>query len=1493
MFKTFKNARAACAIAALAVAALTASAQTDRAWTLHTTSASPQDQWAAMKNNTQEKSAVVRPMGYGSLTPVPESGVLHKPFATRRMQKKAVPTVSADYKMPAQIFGLPVYSNKWSNGNGSGSYGVYTFTADKPGSAKAVVKNDAFAANGGATYANGRLHVLNYETLWGLYILSYDYYAFSTQYWDELTHNHVDDVTRLMSACSGYDQASGQYYAIMYTEDNAHQVFGTLDYQKNTRKVIRQLDDAENVLAMAITRQGMVYAVRTDGVLVTIDKTNGRMTEVGPTGVTPKYLQSAAIDPRTGRMFWAACSAVDPVGLYEVDLETGKATLIGKFANSEEYVGLYIPAPSAEEDAPAACSSLSTVFTADELEGSVKFRLPQKTYAGDAIEGTELGYRVYIDDQLAAEGSGEPGTVVQPEMKVGKDAMYRFEVCAWNTTGEGPRIHLDKFIGRDAPVAPTNVKLTKTGEGNQVRLTWSAPSTGVNKGYVNRDNLNYTIVRYPDEVTVAEHVSDRTFTEELEVMALANYYYVVTAYNGDIEGRSAESNRMLFGTAIEPPYFEDFEDTKAGAAMFTIIDANKDGNTWAYGYWNGTENADLYYTMNEDRKTPADDWAITSPVHMKEGRFYRLTFDVNNDRYFGGTEKISAWVGSDKTVAAMTTEVVPTTDVTNGDPMPLTGVIKSDKDALCYIGFHAQSPADQSMLELDNIHIDECGVFAAPDTVANFTLTPGNNGLRTAKLAFTVPTKNFYGEAIEQVDSVVVYRGKTKRKRFDNPELGSELYFNDSAVPNGMNTYYIYTYNSYGCGIPAERTAWVGIDVPTEPTDVKLVMSGLTAKLTWKAPTTGVHGGFVRPSDLTYNIEDMNSYIKADHRAGTSFSESRGSKQEILYYRVSAQNGSYGSGYTYSNTVVSGSPYPLPFRESFAGAKTEQLWTAQYSEGFSGEMGYTQGVAADGDQGAAIMKFGKRGEVAQLTSGKISLKSASHPMLEFYYYAVPGQQSSLSVGVAANGDAENVKLVTTQNYATYSGAEGWRKVRVDLSDYLNTDYILLSFIGQASGARFGDVAFDAITVSEQHDNDLAVEAFLMPDMVEAGKTVKAVVTVANVGRQANGDYTVQLLKNGLFADEIDGRDIAAGKTADFTFEIATAVTDAEENVFEARVEFAADADQSNNAATHSLTIERPLYPAPVAGPARVENDELRLSWTAPDLTPRNVMTTEGFENYEAFSISNVGNWTLTDGDKKNTAAIVANGETVVYDHVGEPMAFQVFNTELAGLGGAAQLQPHEGRQMLINMMELNNAAADDWLISPELLGSAQTISFWVKSIDATHIEQFEVLASQSGTAAADFSVVESSATEAPADWTEVTAELPQGTKYFALHVKGAQKFMLMVDDISYARFNTADLKLLGYNIYWEGELINDAPIAGTSYATVWFGGGEYRVSAVYEQGESAPSDPFSIDADGISTVDLDDPAANKVYDLSGRKVAMPSALPKGVYIVNGRKHVVK
>ena len=1432
-----------------------------------------------------QQRAVVRTMAHDHLTPLPSYPGAFQPTVSKSpVRQHRVPVVAADYKMPAQLYGLMVYSTRWAGGSGKGNYGVYRFTADKPNTMTAVVKDDAFAASGGAIYANGRLDVLNYTSLWGTIILDYDRYQYSTQYWDLLQHDHQDDVTRLMSSTGAYDPATGKCYAVMYTEDMNHQVLGTLDYDQNSRQVIRQLPDAENIAAMAISPEGIVYAVRFDGKLVKVNKQTGSQTVIGATGITPQYLQSAAIDPRTGRMFWAACSVEDPVGLYEVDLATGAATLIQKFNNSEEFVGLYIPLPPAAEEAPAAPTTLSARFTNDELQGALSFRLPSKTYAGDDLTADSVGYRVYIDSVLAVQAYGQPGATVKPEVSVPESRTYRFEVCAFNDYGESPRVHVDKFVGRDRPTAPTSVKLARTVAEDVLKLTWNAPSKGVHGGYVNKSELNYSVLRMPDSIVVAEQLTERIVTDTVQTEHLTKYYYVVTAFNGELQGEAAESNRILLGTTVEPPFFDDFEDLSVISNMYTFVDANKDGTTWKSGFWNGTQNSDVYYQYNEDQKTAADDWLISPPVHLKANRFYAVSFDLN--AYFIGTEKMSAWMGNDKTVAAMTNKILDTQVIDYTQPRTFTEVFKNDEDAIRYFGFHAESDADQGILEFDNLRIEERGVFEAPDTVTNFTVTPAAAGVLRAKVTFCAPVQDFFGQPISQIDRIDVYRDEQLIKTFENPAPGDTITLDEKQLPNCEITWTVYTYNSYGCGIPAVRKAWVGTDIPTEPTDVTLTMSGTTARLSWKAPTTGVHGGYIRPSVLTYNIEDMNFYIKGDHRSGTTYSENRGAKQEFLSYRVSAQSTAGGGNYAYSNTVISGTPYALPFRESFANAATEQLWSQQLT---GGQIGLTNSISADGDQGCAIYKPGANGDVGMITSGKINVKKAAYPVLEFYYYALPGQQTTLTVAIVPDGDSDRLQALQVIDYSKLSGMEGWRKVACQLEGYQDCNHILLSFIGRATGRSFGDIAFDAITVREQDDVDMAVQSLVLkPSVVEAGAVTQAVATLYNNGRLEASGYVVRVKKNGELTDDVEGPELAPGASAEVVFDLPTTVFDEATNTIEVSVFAGGDANAANDAAQAVLTVEEPLFPAPTAVTASV-GAGASLQWAAPDLTPRNVMVGDDFERYQPFIIDGIGRWTVNDGDGQQTLAIqTSDRNTVMYDHVGEPMAYQVFNASKVGLEGVAALQSHSGDQMLINIIEAANAKADDWLISPRLQATEQTISFWVKSMDASAIETFQVLASQTDANPSSFVPVEASATQAPTAWTQVTATLPAGVAYFAVRVNAKQKFMLLLDDFQYALFNTANLHLLGYNVYIGQERVNAEPLASTSMPLAGWGNAQCVVTAVYQEGESAPSQPISL-PDAVTAPYADEASPVGVfYDLQGRRLpGRPSK--KGVYVGAGRK----
>lgn len=65
--------------------------------------------------------------------------------------------------------------------------------------------------------------------------------------------------------------------------------------------------------------------------------------QVGEAGVSVSTApQSAAFDPKTGILYWAAQLSDGTATLYTVDTETGAATKVTDFNDAQEVAGLYI-----------------------------------------------------------------------------------------------------------------------------------------------------------------------------------------------------------------------------------------------------------------------------------------------------------------------------------------------------------------------------------------------------------------------------------------------------------------------------------------------------------------------------------------------------------------------------------------------------------------------------------------------------------------------------------------------------------------------------------------------------------------------------------------------------------------------------------------------------------------------------------------------------------------------------------------------------------------------------------------------------------------------------------------------------------------------------------------------------------------------------------------------------------------------------------------------
>ena len=139
--------------------------------------------------------------------------------------------------------------------------------------------------------------------------------------------------------------------------------------------------------------------------------------------------------------------------------------------------------------------------------------------------------------------------------------------------------------------------------------------------------------------------------------------------------------------------------------------------------------------------------------------------------------------------------------------------------------------------------------------------------------------------------------------------------------------------------------------------------------------------------------------------------------------------------------------------------------------------------------------------------------------------------------------------------------------------------------------------------------------------------------------------------------------------------------------------------------------------------------------------------------------------------------------------------------------------------------------------------------------------------------------------------------------------------MLMIDDVTFTQGSTtADLALLGYNVYRDGLKLNAEPVEDTAHLDLeGLAAHKYQVTALYDvKGESAGSNEASL-TEGIADITdgvtistekgliIVDGAEGKlvtVVALDGKvlysaKGNAKVAAAQGVYLVKADKHVAK
>lgn len=1367
---------------------------------------------------------------------------------------KSVAAINTDELREVTFWGHVLHADNWSSSGQSSGYGMHTFTNRKfMEEVNALENTNIYSCNmsAGGVLQDGILYYVSHTVYqWGdsKYLYSYDT---TTDPWTMKNSVYLYDYFMFASAGVAIDPTTNTAYGIFATADGQGKELGVVNYASAKRSNIATIE--EDFVALTIDSEGQMFVIGEDGNLYKMDKTDGTTTLVGPTGVTvAPYIQSAAYDHEDGVMYWAAYTGSNGAytsGLYIVDTETGAATKLGNFPQNLQMSMLTVLAPLAEQEAPAAVNDLAVAFEGGVMSGTVSFTAPTTTYGGGTLEGT-LEYGITLAGEEIMTGTVEPGEKVEVEVEVTTGSgKYDFAVYTSNSVGRSPMTKQTVAVGFGTPYPPSDVRMTIDPETGVMNLTWNKANMCSPDEYLGE--ITASVIRYPDNILVANGIKENTFTEILDTTSLKNYYYGVYQINGDMRSMEIKSNQQVIGQYVVPPYRESFF-TEGDFNMWTIVDGNTDGRVWE---WGTPHDASIFTGDPVD----SDDWLISPPIKMEKGRQYTFTIDTRCN-YEKFTERFEVLLGTSTDPETFTTVIVEPTDVVIDDEDNGLVVVRdfdAPDDGIFYIGIHAISKAGSSLLYINELELMAGAVLDSPNAVSNFTVVPAEKGELKATLTFTSPTHMRNGEELPNLDRIEIYRNYACIDTILNPEVGTEYIYVDEAPINGINSYIVTAYNDYGNGDPARQDVYVGIDIPLPHKDLgteRKVVDNFdgTFTLYWPVPNEGENGGYIDSENLTYNIYERGRYTYTPYKVGLKKPEITidtldydSDIQVFTAYGITACSSAGESQIFSSAPYMLGKPYKMPFYDSFANIKLQMTWWSYTNGACSWSL---DSRAYDKDNGVAVFTGNEEGASSTFFTGKLDIKGSVNPQAVFQYKGAANATNRLRIVVNSEfavNDTLDIELVPTAE---------WQAATIDLSAYSGKHYIMFGILGVAGTESGEETLVDQVRVTDMVSENLAIESISAPEQVRAGLSGSVLVTVSNVGMNAVENFKVQLYIDDEMADEVTIETLAAHAQMEQELTFKTSSMMPETVTAKVVVVSSGDAVADDNEMSAVVEVKKTELTTVTISGEKMENG-VKLSWDAPAV-PTDFVT-ESFEDYEPFTVDDFLPWTTIDADSSETYFIGDFG----IPHAGEPMAFQVFNLEV--LESPYEIddkaKPHSGSQYLMsfNPAPIDDVIidADDWLISPELPGIAQTISFYAKALTSQWgDETFEILYSTTGKEIDDFEKIGETREANDEVWQEFTAQLPEGAKYFAIRVTSSNRFAFMIDDISYYSGNAV---IMGYNLYRDGEFVKTvAPDALECYDYPEESGlYSWNVTVVYASGESNPSNTYTGDVNGSQGVD--------------------------------------
>lgn len=1426
-----------------------------------------------------------------------------KPGQQARMVAQQSPSVTA-MSLPS---GLELYGALISCDDLTANpCGIYKLASETEIS-QVYTNSTIFKSIYAAVYCGDKYRVVT-PNISGSELMNLSLYTLGTASWNKLSE--AVGSPYFSPTTLAYDPVDDEVYVCGSEEKGYYETsyyLGTVDLSTGTVYKVCDLGKDKTYQTMAFDNEGQLYAVCKTKYnepvnLVKVNKYTGEETMVGATGLRfTAYLCGMCYDAASGKLiqnhyaYDEASSGLKSM-LYEIDPTTGAATFLCYMPQGAHMIGLYTPSVPIADNAPAAATDLALNFVGAALEGTLTFKAPATYNDGTAATGNVTYTVKSANGDVIATGTTTYGAEVSVPVTVTASGTYTYTVVMSNDNGNSKVASVSKYIGSALAAPATNVVMSYENDSLKVSWTASAPAT---QGFFEADSVTYDIVLNPGEVVIGENVKGTEFCYEMaEPDAITAFTVTVTAkYNG-VAATAATSNTLTLGSIVPP--FEATMQSAEDFNGFTVEDCNNDSKKWYY------DSSNKCIRMSYNSSMSMDDWAFLPPAKLEKGKVYSFSFDAKSqsNNYL---EKIEAKVGKSSTASAMTAELIAVTTLP-GTYTTLQAYFVPEETGVYYFGLHGVSDKDKYYLSVQNIRISAPIEGNAPGAPTDFTATRDESGALKATLSLKAPAVDTEGTALDTIYHLDIVRDSQVIKSFASPEVGGELSFVDEAAPEGDVEYTAIAYNLFGAGLETKASVFVGFAQPAAAAEVTVALGSCDSEaiVTWTAVTTDIKDNTLPADSVKYNLYraiNGNVTLIAPATTDLTFTDKpfeADDDQQMVIYVVETVFGQKLSKMAVSDVIVLGKPYDVPFADSFIPSTSSACWSmGNATEGTYWGMidqEYVGVNSFDDNSGMAVMVGQSIDDTAMLYTGSYKVAGLTDPKISFYYYDY-NSQNTLELMVNDFTGWKSVKTITL------GGEEGWKRVVVDASDY-NGKNIQIGFRGTCLSTKY--LFVDKVAISEIPAVSVAVESFVVPAQAYTvqGK-FSAAVSVVNNGIEdiQAGSYKVEFYVAGEKAAEKEGVAISGGDKVYFTFNQGVDVFSAEKLEVYVQIvptTLTGDAAEDNQSETVEVAVVKPEYPAVTDLSGKNTEDGIVFEWTAPtvnksaansllDSAEEYVVFSTGMEDSDLATADNVGAWTMVDQDKGDTYCIKDQyGMVVEYKNFGAKMAFQVFDGPSLGLTGWTA---HTGNQMFV-CFGSQVGKNDDWMISPELPGQAQTITFYAKSITAQYgYESFEVLYSTGSVETDDFVIIGSTNVNVPTSWTKYEFELPEGARRFAIRCVSDDKFAFCVDDIEYIALDPvlSTLEVKGYNVYADGVKINDALVAAPTFTTPFVSEEvEYCVTVLYNHGESVQSNVITVVESGINSVGaaLKITAGRGFIEVSGAQAAISVVAADGKVIAS-------